>query len=311
MPRKPSVRKRRFFKRITGYVTEPVTRRVRVAARREQRHRIGGHDFVLPPSHKLPYYLERDPRYDVYAAGVLGRLAEDKDSVRIIDVGANVGDTAVIALSAAHNISVTSVEGNPAFLSYARRNLAAFGERSTLIERFVGPIAGLGSSYGNDGSTGGFGPSAQGLGQTADTPWVTPQELLAQASDDDLVIWKSDTDGLDIHLLVEHWTVIDETCDVIWFEYDPFETLGDTEDIPRLWQQLGASGRGVIVYDNLGNRMLSVPPGGDVERIIAELTGWLGEQRESHMEVAYFDLWALRPEVWFEVPRHKITARHT
>ncbi len=296
---------------MTGLATEPVVRRVRVATNREQRHAILGHEVVLPPSHKLPYYMERDPRYDIYAATVLERISHGHDSVLVIDVGANVGDTATIALSAASNISVRSVEGNPAFAAYAKRNLAPFGSRSEVIERFVGPIGNEALTYGDDGSTGGFGPAPTSKTDGDQASWITPSELLADASDHAVTVWKSDTDGFDIHLLVGHWSTIDTACNVIWFEYDPYETLGDVKDIEQLWKLLGASGRGLAIYDNLGNRMLNVEPGGPVESTLADLTNWLGEQREGHMEVAYLDVWAFQPSMWVPPERKAIEVRHT
>src|SRR5699024_4108070 len=103
---------------------EPVTRLDRVAAGREQHLDIAGHDLVLPPEHRLAYYRHRDAFYDVHPAGLLAALAGRVGTLRLIDIGAHVGDTASGALGAASNITVLAVEGNPTFARYARRNLA-------------------------------------------------------------------------------------------------------------------------------------------------------------------------------------------
>ena len=118
-----NLRKKRFLARLAGYGTNPARRKLRVALGREQTHQIGGHDVVLPPSHDLPFYQRRDPTYDSYAIPVLAHLAASTSRMMVVDLGANVGDTAVAALSAADNIDVIAVEGDDTFLSYLRRNV--------------------------------------------------------------------------------------------------------------------------------------------------------------------------------------------
>lgn len=291
-------RKRRTVQRNLGYVGEAVTRRLRVLTGREQHIDFAGHDLALPPEHRLPYFLRRDAFYDVHPAELLAALARGVDRLVLIDVGANVGDTATSALTAADNISVTSVEGNATFAGYARRNLAAFGDRSVVIEAFVGPIRGLTTTYRmGAGGSGGF-TGAPDAGGAIPIRWVSPEELVAGLGPADVTVWKSDIDGLDIHVLAEHWDAITAACEVVWFEYDPVSTLGDAADVARLVDRIGSSQRGMIVFDNLGNRMLAVPPGDAAAEVLRGLTGWLYAQREGHVMVRYFDVWLVTERWW-------------
>ncbi len=304
-----NLRKRQSLRRTVGYGTDAVARRLRSALGRDQYLDIRGHTLVLPPEHRLPYYCRRDPNYDVYAAELLAAIAAVAGVVRMVDVGANVGDTAVTALTAADNIEVHSVEGNPSFTAYARRNLAPFGDRSTLREAFVGPIRGVATEYASHSGTGGFQRDATDSA-TGTVAWVAPGELLADleksataadtpATDPgDVAIWKSDIDGFDIHVLAEHWDAIASVCEVVWFEYDPVETLGDRADIDTLAEAIGGSGRGLIVFDNVGDRLVAVPPGDDVAGTLADLTGWLFTQRTHNVTTRYFDLWVVSERVW-------------
>jgi FkbM family methyltransferase len=288
-----NVRKKRFLARLAGYGTNPVRRKLRVAFRREQGHQIGGHDVVLPPSHDLPFYQRRDPTYDSYAIPVLAHLAASTSRMLVVDLGANVGDTAVAALSAADNIDVVAVEGDDSFLSYLRRNVEEFGDRCRVVAGFVGPIGAAPVVFSRDGSTGGFQPVTREAAVQV-TDWVSPSELLAGTESYDHIVWKSDIDGYDIHLLVDNWTEIESRCETIWFEYDPVSTLGDKGDIERLIDLLADGGRKVVVFDNLGRELVRLESGQALATGMASLTRWLHEQRYGHVVVPYVDVWALR-----------------
>lgn len=286
-----SARRRRYVRRLAGYATNPVARRARRLVRQDQRLEVAGHEILLPPEHDLPFYQRRDPTYDTYAVDVLSGLAEGVDRMLVVDIGANVGDTAVAALGAASVIEVVAVEGDPEFVSYLRRNTAEFGDRCRVVDAFVGPVD-RATVYSRTGTTGGF--QAQGHDPLEVTRWVSPAELLVGADEYDLVVWKSDIDGLDIHVLAEHWDVVDAATDMVWFEFDPASTLGDREDIPRLIDALAASGRDVRVYDNLGRPMVDLPGGPAVATGLRGLAEWLRQQRGGHVTVPYLDVWAQR-----------------
>jgi len=292
MKRRMSLRKRREIRRLLGYGTNPLRRRVRTVLGRDQVHRVGDFTLRLPPEHDLPFYQRRDPTYDVYAIPLLGELLGRVDRSVVIDIGANVGDTALAVLSATPTVRVISVEGSPRFAGYLRDNLAPHGERATVVERFVGPI-GSTVTYLQGATTGRFGTAPQQDSAPA-VEWIAPDDLLGMADDDEVVVWKSDIDGFDIHVLATHWDIIDARCDVIWFEYDPPGTLGDRTDVDRLIERLATSGRTLWVYDNLGLRMLTIPADSDVRTALSSLTDWLYAQRSGHVGVLFVDIWAVR-----------------
>lgn len=286
-----SVRRRRFLGRLAGYAINPVKTRARSILGRDQHYVIAGHHVVLPPSHQLPFYQRRDPTYDSYADALVARIASSSGQVHVVDLGANVGDTAVGLLAAHPGVSVTCVEGDGEFLAYLRSNTAVFGDRVGVVEGFVGPV-GDRTHYRRSGGTGGFqGGAEDGLPVVDD--WVPPGDLLEGIPRDRTVIWKSDIDGFDIHVLVEHWDVIAPVCDVLWFEYDPVATLGDRGDVGRLLGLLAASGRVVHVYDNLGRRLVTLEPGEQVNTGLTSLTSWLHQQRRGHVTIPYLDVWAV------------------
>lgn len=289
-----TVRKKRFVRRLLGYATNPAAVKARTLLNREQTHDIGGVRITLPPDHNLPFYQRRDPTYDAYAVALLRRLSGG-ERLTVIDVGANVGDTAAAVLAADPATQVISVEGNEDFLGYLRRNLAAYPERATVVAGFVGPV-GERVAYRTQGSTGGFQPAVAEESDTQVQEWVSPAQLLQMVGQEDRVVWKSDIDGFDIHVLAEHWNVIDERCEAIWFEFDSPRTLGDRADVARLIELIAASGRTCWVYDNLGRRMVVLAPGEGQATALSALSEWLHEQIEGHITVPYLDVWAFRSD---------------
>lgn len=284
------------MRRLVGYATNPVARKVRVLLHREQHHVVAGLPLVLPPDHDLPFYQRRDVTYDAYAEVLVAELAAGAERMLVIDLGANVGDTAVACLGAAPNVDVIAVEGSPSFFPWLQRNTEAYGDRCRVVPSFVGPIAGVTDRgyIATGSSTGRFASKAE-KGEAVDD-FVTPAELLDGVDGYDQVTWKSDIDGLDIHVLVQHWDVIDSHCDTLWFEFDPPSTLGDRDDIGRLIDLLAASGRTVEAYDNLGRRIVTLAAGAAVATGLRSLEGWLDEQRSGHITVPYLDLWAFSPD---------------
>jgi FkbM family methyltransferase len=287
-----SLRRRRFLRRLAGYATNPAARRARVLMHREQHHTVAGLPLVLPPDHDLPFYQRRDPTYNAYAERLVAALGAGVERMLVVDLGANVGDTAVACLGAAPNVDVIAVEGSPAFLPWLERNTRAYGDRCRVVPSFVGPVAGVTDrGYITTGSSTGRFARAVESGESVDA-FVSPADLLAGADGYEQVTWKSDIDGLDIHVLVQHWDVIDGRCDTLWFEFDPPSTLGDPDDVGRLIDLLAASGRRVEAYDNLGRRIVTLEPGPAVATGLRSLVQWLGEQRQGHVTVPYLDLWA-------------------
>jgi FkbM family methyltransferase len=267
-----------------------VGRSLRKVLHQDQKYVIEGIEVALPPEHRLPYFQAVYPRYDRYFLPMLRALGAHRPTL-LIDVGANVGDTAIAAVRASEEIRVVAVEGNPYFVGYLRRNVAAFTDRIRVVDRFVGPLDDS-VSYAHNGSTGGFvrdDEPASGSQDTASTSWVDVATLVGEPAD--LRIWKSDTDGFDIPIAVRNWDAINKSCGVLWLEYDPAMNQSDPADITRLGDLLGDSGRMLWIFDNVGNRM-ACGQGAQGRAVLSDLTAWLRSQRTGVTAVPYLDIWA-------------------
>jgi FkbM family methyltransferase len=282
---------------VLGFYARSAAHRIGTRARaltgRERAYRIGDHEAVLPPGHKLPWFQAVFPTYDRYAVPVLRTLSRDRDRVLLVDVGANVGDTALLAASAVPRVRIRAVEGNPDFVRYLRRNVSGL-DTVEVVDRFVSAGTMSQAHYETDGSTGGFRASSDGSG-TSDSEFVTIEELLAGADEMDLVIWKSDTDGLDFRLLREGWVTIDRVASVIWFEFDPFLDIESGAGLSELLALIGASGRVMHVVDSTGRSMFTVPAQ-VAPTVLWGLTGWL-QRSAVPGDTAYLDVWLVDPSL--------------
>ncbi len=247
---------------------------------------IGDYRLLLPPGHQLPNYQRQFPTYDNFFQEPLRRLATTSMSLEVIDVGANVGDTALAIVSAIPDVRVICVEGSPTFLTYLAKNTHGM-ENVRVVRAFVTPDGGHWDFTG-DSSTGHLESVETSTAAKAPLTRVTPSDLCAM-SDCEVVVWKSDTDGLDLPILLSGWEDITGRCSVLWLEFDPILTHHDYVD--AFLERLPQLNRDLLVFDNFGLRMLRVPASG-ARKALGDLTGWLIQQDASgYRRVNYLDIW--------------------
>lgn len=268
-----------------------VVRKMRYLSRRDIEYSMGERVLSMPFTHQLPRYQEENPFYDRYYLNFLAKYAADNQQLCLIDIGANVGDTAAGFRIVAPNARIIAVEGSPLFLRYLRRNMA--GDRNLMvIERFLRPGPG-GWSLKSDGSTGHLVPKEERSDQIETEKYVSVQELLKQADNNAPVIWKSDTDGYDIPILSANFSLIEPQCEIIWIEFDPLMNRSHTTVISHLLDQMAETAKHLVVFDNRGRKMFRLPAAQAADAL-RELGHWLELQRASGSTgVDYFDVWLL------------------
>jgi FkbM family methyltransferase len=202
--------------------------------------------MVLPWSHRLPDYAIHNPAYGQNLVE-LGRLLAESGPFTMLDVGANVGDSAVQVLNAADG-RVLCVEADPFYLDFLHRNVEG-DPRIDVVEALVSPEEPVGGTTAvRSGGTTRFAEGAVGDAM----PSVTPEQLRADfPAYADLRLVKSDTDGYDVQLvpaIAEAWP---DARPVLFFEYDPYLTRLAGFDPEEVWSRLAELGyRDVAVWDN-------------------------------------------------------------
>ena len=245
------------------------------------RRRVQGVDLVLPRSHPLPLFTQGDSTYGVNLVELARGLGVEGD-LTMLDVGANVGDSAARALDAvAGRARVVCLEPDPAWLPYLEQNAAAAGnvviERAFLVPT---PVASTMVPVHHSPGTTRFEAVETGT----DVVSLTPDALLERHPElAGVRLIKTDTDGYDVSLVPALARTFAASRPVIFFEYDPRLTrLACPEvDPASVWDALIALGYDHLaiwthggtpigrvptarVHDHLG--MLVPPPGASLRK---------------------------------------------
>jgi FkbM family methyltransferase len=171
------------------------------------RHAIGGVELELPLSHQLPFYRRDHPAYD----SQLGRIAREAAGP-VVDVGANVGDTAA-AIRSETDVPILCVEGDARFFALLERNAQLLGDVE--LERAFVEAPATGRVERSDGTA----RLAAGTDEL-------PAKPLAQVLDEHPrfarpALLKLDTDGMDVPILLGNLDLLARLRPVLFFEYDP------------------------------------------------------------------------------------------
>lgn len=220
------------------------------------RMRCNGEPLYMHLSHQLPLYQAEHPLYDRALPRIAKQIAADDGEVVMIDVGANIGDTAVSVISAAAGRCLC-VEGDERYFPLLVRNTARYGSR-------VANVYALCTSADSQDSvtavrSGGTTRFTESKGESDAAPILTLDEIVARhpaAIQTNLL--KIDTDGFDFKVLRGAAHLIASAKPTLFFELQPsfLETQG--EDPLSIFPWL--SGRGydrVLLYDNAGNPAVS------------------------------------------------------
>lgn len=245
---------------------------------------VQGVELVLPWSHRLPDYAAAGPGYGQNLVRLAAVLAE-AGPLTVLDIGANVGDSAVQILHAADG-KVLCVEADVAYLEFLHRNVDA-DERVDVVEALL--AVGDAASARTAVRTGGTTRFADGVeaGSGDAMPTITPAELRERfPAFAGLRLVKSDTDGYDVNLVPAVAAEWADARPVLFFEYDPYLTRLAGFDPAQVWSDLESLGyRHVAVWDNGATPVGRAP----IDRI-AEHARALDDQPGRGRPRAYWDV---------------------
>jgi FkbM family methyltransferase len=209
---------------------------------------------VIPWSHRLPEFVHKFPSYGANLMQVADVALRSSDPRLVIDIGANVGDSA-LALRHHNGAAVLAVEGDPYWLDYLNRNVVADADvvvepslivsrellEQSLSPRRLGGTTTFVAAAADSASTGCRSITAEEL--------VRRHPRFAAAG-----LVKSDTDGFDTRIVPLLAAALQPAHPVLFFEYD--SAISRTAGDPRpedVWSRLAALGYATIaVWDNIG-----------------------------------------------------------
>lgn len=210
---------------------------------------VQGVRMSLPWSHRLPDYARMVPAYGQNLVRLVELLGSDEGPLTVLDVGANVGDSALQILSVV-DAKVLCVEADGFFLKYLHGNVGG-DTRVTVQESLLTtgesdvPMAPV-----RVGGTTRFEPGISDL--TASS--VSTDELRGSHPEfDSLRLAKSDTDGYDVELIPAIARTWSDSAPILFFEYDHQLSRRAGNDPLAVWADLAALGyETVAVWDNFG-----------------------------------------------------------
>lgn len=227
-----------------------------LAPDREVRRVVHGVELRLPWSHRLPDYVGVHPTYGANIVDLAQALAaREPRRLQVLDVGANVGDTALQILARV-DARVLCVEGDPYWLDWLERNVAA--ESRVVVEPSLVSV--------DDDAT--LTPVRRGgttrfeaAESTGSARVRTPAELRASHPDfAGLRLIKCDTDGFDVPLVPALAAAWAESTPVVFFELDHRLTRLAGHDPASVWPALSDLGYAEAgVWDNHGRALFRAP----------------------------------------------------
>jgi FkbM family methyltransferase len=231
----------------------------------------------LPASHHLPGLVAAHPSYDTALPELAKFLyARKLQQLIVIDVGANVGDTAALIAAAvgADNVKFICIEGDPQYLPFLRQNA------SSLDADIIVGIAGASDGGINASLMGDHGTSSVVLGVG-----LTKMISIESVTDRTIDILKIDTDGFEFEVLKGAGTLLHQPNIIVFTEYSPtrIRKYGHTDPTNIFALMSKAGFNRVLAYDNIG-----IPIG--VFSTTGDMLTSLSEYAERKPSYNYFDL---------------------
>ncbi len=213
-------------------------------------YRIGDVDVELSPGHLLPQYQSEHPFYDRFLPFLCARL-ESGDVV--VDIGANVGDTAAAIVSAKGDLRVVSVEADDEFFPILERNATRIRERFPSVAlTTVKALAGSDVSGVTLVGEAGTKHAVEG-GDIRSTPLT---QILKDLEIGDVRLIKSDVDGYDFDVLRSCDAALDRGP-MLFFECQ-FDTRAQYRGYLQMlsWLATAKNYKGFFLFDNYGQYIM-------------------------------------------------------
>lgn len=233
--------------------------------------RIGSFELAVPSRHILRQLTQVQPYRDQAIGIIAGQAGLKYPDLALVDVGANIGDTAARMASHASN-SLILVEPSDYFFRILRRNAEEIPNETLLLQSLVGDGSTISGSLDHWGGTAEFMDSETG-------PRVPTRRLsdIATAHQLGIALVKIDTDGFDFKIVLSSIDWLAETKPALFFEVH-VRSEGALSDANMTFGALAQIGyRRFLVWDDAGLHMLTT----DSVAAVADLNRYLFKNWES------------------------------
>ena len=246
-------------------------------------YRLGDVRLQLPLSHDLPLYRRSLPHYSLNLGRIAWQVNEKYRDLTMIDVGANVGDSAAIVRMHC-DIPILCIEGEERFFRYLAANAHAL--RGLEIEcAFIGaegdkPV-GVEMERGTARVV--LGPEATvGLTMRTLSEVVQRHPRFAAAK-----LLKIDAEGFDCKIISSESKLLSLTRPILFFEYQPVLSQRAHYDSFLVFSKLLSMGYSrQIVYEATGEYRMEVDL--DNNRALEDLHHYYGTTKRGYCDLVAF-----------------------
>jgi hypothetical protein len=223
---------------------------------------VQGVRLAMPWSHRLPDYARLFPIYRQNVVNLAVGLGEIDKPLGVIDLGANIGDSAMQILAKV-DARVLCVEADPEYLPYLERNVGSdnrcvieFGLLVTDIAEAsdLGAVRAGGTTRFVQGGAGGAAGALNVAELPVRHPELPPVRFVKSNTDDDTTL---------IAPLARAYA---KSCPVLFFQYNPHQhnpdlpRQTDKPDAAAVWAELRTAGYSYVgIWDNFGNPIQVLP----------------------------------------------------
>lgn len=210
--------------------------------------KIGHYELEVPESHILVKLGKIQPYRDICVGVAAKYIAEKYPDMLIIDIGANIGDTAAMIASYC-NSKLLLVEASDYFFEILQKNVSQFPNQINLKKVLVSDGTEVSGALYHWGGTAYFKEENKNV--------RIKTERLCDLANENTCLVKLDTDGYDFKIILDGISWFSQTKSSILFE-NQIRSPQELEDANRVYQELTAIGyKYFIVWDDPGFHLLS------------------------------------------------------
>ncbi|MFC1680390.1 FkbM family methyltransferase [Pseudomonadota bacterium] len=211
-------------------------------------------NLKFPNDHPLPEILGLFPNYQTNLANIAELVSLKYPEAGVVDVGANIGDTAALIRSVS-NQPIVCVEPDSLYYKYLESNSSTMND-ITLCKCLLSDSCGIASD--NYKVEHGNGTMRLIPGGENKITASTLDELISDLGVSyPIKLIKVDTDGFDLKILRGGIVYIKSEMPVLFFEYDPSYLVTSDLQYKETIQKLFHLGyQFVVIYDHLGRLLL-------------------------------------------------------
>ena len=206
-------------------------------------------ELLMNISHPLPVYMACAPLYDRALPRIAAAVRRGHGRLTVIDVGANIGDSAALIAETVPDVEILCIEGSATYFPLLTANVERLRLRAECVRSYCGDGTPVRMAPSERGGTGRLLP-----GGDAVLPTATLDDLIAaRPRFTSPHLLKVDTDGFDYRVLRGARGILGDARPLVYFELDPSFLRETGEDPLSIFPMLASLGYAQgLLYGNLG-----------------------------------------------------------